>query len=474
MNAKRNLLLISLLGAALFQLGAIKLSAQAIPNGTFETPVVGATNVSTSYKTNPASSYWTWTGTAGIGANGCKYNPTNPTANGNQYAFLDASSGTAASMYRSSISIPDLTQLYTVYFTATQGPTNTQPQTVTVMFGTNVVGQFTPPTGYWGSYQTPPAYATGSPLTLTFSTPSSGGAVLIDNIPTLGMSVTDASSLVVGGLLDVSGNIDFGTFQGSAGLGGNGPGALLSYIDNNGSNAKIGLVAAGARASYLWQDNGFYPINYVGTNQANNKMLLDGSNNLTLYATNGSVGITLNPNTGRITLASTGSGITLSDGTLIQNASSLQSTALYNGSGTQLLGFGANDNLTATANSVAIGIGATATGTNSAAFGYGTIAAAYDSVALGKYNVGLVNATNGSTTWVPTDPVLEIGNGVSGAPSDALTIFKNGNLRTVGTVEVQGSFRTPPAGDLSMGSYTNGNNPATLNPATGLLYPSGN
>ncbi len=465
---------------------------------------------------------------------------------------------------------------------------------------------------------------------------------------------TNSNNLTVLGFVDATNNIYFGTTATNQSA------VLLNYTD---TNHTVGFIATQPSSAYLWQDT-------LLTNSVRNKMKLDGSNNLTLFTTNGSNGIILNPNTGGITLVGTGTGagITLSDGTVISSAASLRSTGLYSSSSsvTPLLSFDASGNLRSSPNSLAMGQGVTASGqyasafgvsntasgggamawgysntasgpystafgngasalgamatafgngtasdsfsmafgeqtyasgraaialgfdsrasgyystafsgatvtgqhsigggayaiasgnyalalggwspralgensvalgsawavgassvalgggwaggTNSTcfgastaargtlstcfgnwttawgfdstAFGLGSYAAgdisttfgnqvsanSYASVAFGQFNAGIAPSGGGATNWVATDPVLEIGNGVSGAGSNAVTIFKNGKLRTAGTIESQAGMRVPQTGDLSMGSYTNGNNPASLNPATGLLYPNG-
>ncbi|MCX7550479.1 tail fiber domain-containing protein [Xanthomarina sp. F2636L] len=58
------------------------------------------------------------------------------------------------------------------------------------------------------------------------------------------------------------------------------------------------------------------------------------------------------------------------------------------------------------------------------AFGHSTSAEAYASLALGRRNVGGGNPT----TWVDTDPLLEVGNGFGATTSNALTILKNGTI----------------------------------------------
>jgi hypothetical protein len=114
--------------------------------------------------------------------------------------------------------------------------------------------------------------------------------------------------------------------------------------------------------------------------------------------------------------------------------------------------------------STASGHYTTASGVNSTATGYETTAGARLSFVIGTFNLGL-NSTGGSanaTTWEPTDPLFEIGNGGDGygdgnpaasGPLDAFVVYKNGN------VQAQGTMRCSPGGDLSMGSYTTGTAP---------------
>ncbi len=110
---------------------------------------------------------------------------------------------------------------------------------------------------------------------------------------------------------------------------------------------------------------------------------------------------------------------------------------------------------------VALGYMNEASGVHAAALGDGAKAQAMSSVALGRNNVVQGN----STTWVATDDLVVVGNGQS-TPSNALAIHKNGDTRVAGTVQAKGGFRTPPMGDLSMGDFHTGANPA--DPSTGL------
>ncbi|RYH72266.1 hypothetical protein EVU94_13015 [Flavobacteriaceae bacterium 144Ye] len=68
--------------------------------------------------------------------------------------------------------------------------------------------------------------------------------------------------------------------------------------------------------------------------------------------------------------------------------------------------------------------GNTASADYATAFGYITSADAYATLALGQRNVGGGNPT----AWIQTDPLLEVGNGIGGTPSNALTILKNGTV----------------------------------------------
>ena len=122
--------------------------------------------------------------------------------------------------------------------------------------------------------------------------------------------------------------------------------------------------------------------------------------------------------------------------------------------------------------STAMGYYTSANGNSSTAMGDQTKANAYASLALGRNNVGSYDAAGGDTQWIETDPILEIGNGEDDwrIPSNAVTVFKNGKLRTGNVAEFKGGVRVPPQGDLSMGDFTAGNNPADLNPTLGLKY----
>ncbi|HEY0655615.1 MAG TPA: tail fiber domain-containing protein, partial [Chryseosolibacter sp.] len=85
-------------------------------------------------------------------------------------------------------------------------------------------------------------------------------------------------------------------------------------------------------------------------------------------------------------------------------------------------------------NSVAIGRNVTATGAHSMALGFYSAARSFGETVLG-INATDVPATS-STDYNSNDRLLTIGNGQFGAPSDALTILKNGNTTVFGSFTI--------------------------------------
>lgn len=99
-----------------------------------------------------------------------------------------------------------------------------------------------------------------------------------------------------------------------------------------------------------------------------------------------------------------------------------------------------------------------AIGSYSTSLGFSTVACSYGSIAAGLFNV--VNSTASTQGWIATDPLFEIGNGrpsktiyndegdiVISEPeirSNALTVYKNGNM------DVQGVVTCAPGGDIPM------------------------
>lgn len=159
----------------------------------------------------------------------------------------------------------------------------------------------------------------------------------------------------------------------------------------------------------------------------------------------------------------------LSAGNRLTIGTSLTGTGNYSGAVGQtvatngLSSFAAGSNLTTTGNSTFV------VGDNN------TAASAYSAV-FGRY--ALTPAGQSSTTWVATDDLFVIGNGIPGQPSNALTIKKSGDTTVSGgltvqggttqapvtstftrDVHVQGVLRVREAGDISMGQFTAGTQP---------------
>jgi hypothetical protein len=142
-----------------------------------------------------------------------------------------------------------------------------------------------------------------------------------------------------------------------------------------------------------------------------------------------------------------------------QAATAMGSYAIASGEGATAMGYG----------TTAIGAAATAMGENTTARGFAA-------TAMGSLNVVRMNEYPDSSQ--PTDDLLVVGNGdIDTAPSNAFVVHRNGNTRIAGGVHAKGGFRTPPMGDLSMGEFNAGINPAApLNDPspgldTGLRYP---
>lgn len=122
------------------------------------------------------------------------------------------------------------------------------------------------------------------------------------------------------------------------------------------------------------------------------------------------------------------------------------------------------------------GVGAVVVG------GESNYAPAYNSFASGVYSttqaaysfvIGSSNLPQGHmTAWVPTDDLFVVGNGDPYSwgddRSNAFIVQKDGATRAAGTFEAKGGVRVPPSGDIPMGAFTAGNNPADL--GAGLRY----
>ncbi|MDB5254687.1 MAG: hypothetical protein JWL92_63 [Candidatus Nomurabacteria bacterium] len=131
--------------------------------------------------------------------------------------------------------------------------------------------------------------------------------------------------------------------------------------------------------------------------------------------------------------------------------------------------------------STAFGYSTIASGGSSTAFGNTTTASAAYSTALGAFNIGGGNPI----TWVSTDPLFEIGNGIDAShKSDALMILKNGNVGVGttapgGVLTVAGS-RTAAAWGLNginfqtaAATYTDSSTPAVTTVASNMVNSFG-
>jgi hypothetical protein len=116
-----------------------------------------------------------------------------------------------------------------------------------------------------------------------------------------------------------------------------------------------------------------------------------------------------------------------------------------------------------------------ARGEYSTSFGGGTRINSIAGLAIGTYNVGVSEnediADYYSQTLSEDTVIFEIGNGFFDANSNALTFYRKGDMRLSGKLEARHGVRVPEQGDISMGEFTTGQDPAEMEPGTGLLYP---
>jgi hypothetical protein len=125
-------------------------------------------------------------------------------------------------------------------------------------------------------------------------------------------------------------------------------------------------------------------------------------------------------NTSASGLASTASGIaSVASGNI---ARAMGSGAIASGDNSTAMG---SSTVASGGASTAMGSSTVSQGAFSTAMGSNTIAESHVSTAIGRYNIG----GGTSNSWVDTDPLFEIGNGVSNSNrSNALTILKDGSI----------------------------------------------
>lgn len=90
--------------------------------------------------------------------------------------------------------------------------------------------------------------------------------------------------------------------------------------------------------------------------------------------------------------------------------------------------------------STAMGGFTQATANFSTALGVRTIANSYASTVIGSNNKVL---SRNATEWIATEPLFEVGNGTWNTPSNALTLYKNGNMELQGTLSTGGALLAP-------------------------------
>ncbi|WP_409477737.1 tail fiber domain-containing protein [Pseudobdellovibrio sp. HCB154] len=136
------------------------------------------------------------------------------------------------------------------------------------------------------------------------------------------------------------------------------------------------------------------------------------------------------------------------------------STAFDSSYSTGYYSFAAGSSSASGSHSIALGSNAEADADYAVAIGAGSRAYSYRSTALGAYNVPIAGSNN---SWVATDPLLVVGNGISNASrSNAMTILKNGNI---------GVGLTAPTAKLHLVSGTASTAPLKFTSGTLLASP---
>jgi hypothetical protein len=131
-----------------------------IADGSFESPAVAAN----SYQLDPTGAAWTFTGLAGISANGSDFTSGNPAApDGNQVALLKAAGSMSETAYLAAGE-------YSISFLAAQRAIyQASYQEIEVLVDGVVVGTATPSTIAYGLYQTPLFTVSAGPHTIEFA-----------------------------------------------------------------------------------------------------------------------------------------------------------------------------------------------------------------------------------------------------------------------------------------------------------------
>jgi len=220
--------------------------------------------------------------------------------------------------------------------------------------------------------------------------------------------------------------------------------ALGSYSTAIGYRVKASGIASFA-AGYSTQSGGWYSSAFGYTSKSTgNYSFAAGNGSIALGGYSTALGGGTNATgsyataTGRSTTAAGNSALSIGYSSVATGDYSLaggqQSSTSAVGAYSLALGYQTQANGIA---SVALNNVTIASGYYSTALGTNSIAGCYGSLVIGKYNT-----TGGSVnSWTPTDPLFIAGNGSSGSPSNALILYKNGNMTILGTLTQNSDIR---------------------------------
>lgn len=226
---------------------------------------------------------------------------------------------------------------------------------------------------------------------------------------------TEAGNLTVEGFLDVAGGF-------SMGVAGSDPGMVLNYAETGTTSYNLTLEAARLNTNFLWIDG--------GTDMPRTKMVLSGSNVLTLYGVSGTTAIVLNPDASEITVngqplltatSASSSYLTVTGGTLSGNL-----TFANTGQGVLFAG-GAS--LTGTSSGVSVAGGRLSVSGTAEQFRLSHSGTNYSAFSV---------SSGGDLTISPSGSDLTVaGNVLMKAPAGATTLSVLGNEGADARLEIQ-------------------------------------
>ena len=265
------------------------------------------------------------------------------------------------------------------------------------------------------------------------------------------------------------------TDAGNVGIGTNTPAAKLDVAGN--VNVQGNLTVTGSVSLPNQAVTGANSI--LTLSLADSRYLLNGT--LGSVAMSGSYASGINSTAMSFGITDSDYSTAMSFGTTYGHCSTAMSLATASGDYSTAMSCGTTYGYWSTAMSLGTASGdfstamswATANGLASTAMGFGIQAQG-----MGQVVVGTNNVPQGDLrSWLPADDLFVVGNGsvddsylVLGPPSNALVVRKNGDTRVAGNLQVKGGIRVAPGGDISMGDFHTGDNPAALN--NGLRYES--